>query len=206
MAAAGVHFAAVPGAGRAELGDLVSGEIIEEIHAGAAGGFADALAFGIIHVAGGRGGTVAGRAVHLDNAIFGVIKIGVRAGTRAVVGQISRKVIADASDAGDVIVGVEAQLRGVRAILVPAVPEAVVVVGVGLTGSVGGQQAIEIVISIGPVAVYAVIRRKNVAVRGEAAAGRDGQGIKRAVGDGGQAQARVVRPRFRDSVAEPGRE
>src|SRR2546426_6000859 len=174
MAAAGVHFAAVPGAGRAELGDLVSGEIIEEIHAVAAGGFADALAFGIVHVTGGRGGAVAEGAVHLNDTGFGVVEIGVRAGTRAVSGQVARQVVADASDAGDVIVGVEAQLRGVRAILVPAVPEAVVVVGVGLTGSVGGQQAIEIVISIGPVAVYAVIRRKNVAVRGVAAAGRDG--------------------------------
>ena len=48
VATPGVDFGAVPGTGRCDLSNLVAGEIVEVVHARAAGGLADALTVGIV--------------------------------------------------------------------------------------------------------------------------------------------------------------
>src|SRR5439155_7841846 len=85
VATPGVDFGAVPGTGRCDLSNLVAGEIVEVVHARAAGGLADALTVGIVDVAGGRRRAATERAVHLNDAVFGVVEVGVGADTCSIV-------------------------------------------------------------------------------------------------------------------------
>ncbi len=65
----------------------------------------------IVGVTGRRGGAVAQCAVHLNDVILGVVKVGVRARAGAVARKIARRIVADTSDANDVIIGVKTERR-----------------------------------------------------------------------------------------------
>ncbi len=167
MTASSIDFAAVPGAGRRKLGDFVAGKIIEIVDRAGRSGLANALAAGIVDV--GSGGAV----VHRGDAVLGIVSIAVG----AVAEKIARGVVRVAVHA--VVGAAEAEHHRVRAVLVPAIAQAVVVIGIDLGAAVfvRAHETIEIVISIRPIAVDAI-------------------------GDGGEAQTGVIRTGFGDAASE----
>src|SRR5580693_10095836 len=110
MTAPRIQFSLHENARRVHIGDFMSRQIVEVIRARATGGLTDALALSIVDIASGGRGTGPQRAIHLNEAVFGVIKVSMCAGARAVAGQIARSVVTDACHACDAVVCVEAQL------------------------------------------------------------------------------------------------
>src|SRR6185312_886766 len=117
MAISGKDFAAIPSARRIHLGNLVIGEIVEEIHRGAADRLADASAIAVVYV----------RDIcpHLNDAVLGVIGEAVAG---VVVQQIACGVVAVAVHS--VVAAAESGHKTERTVLLPAVAITIVFVGV----------------------------------------------------------------------------
>src|SRR6266581_352518 len=160
MTASRIDFAPVPGAGRRKLGDSVAGKIIEIVDRAGRSAFANALAAGIVDI-GSRGAVI-----HRGDAVLCVVSIAVGAVVEEIPGGVVRVAV------HAVVGAAEAEHHGVRAVLVPAIAQTVVVIGIDLGAAVfvRAHETIEIVISIRPIAVDAVVGREDVAI-GRVAAG-----------------------------------
>ena len=142
--------------------------VIEIVHPDSCGVLLRTLAIGKVSVAGRGGRASAECAVHLNQPVLGIVVVVMHRVLNYVPGCIvlQRAVV-------DVVVVVEGQAEGrasracASQVLLPPIAVAVIAVGVSeiLGGVCRGDQAVEIVIRVSPVAVGAVVRAEDITVR-----------------------------------------